>query len=95
MSLEISRSFDLVAKALDYRSMRQDMISSNIANADTPFYQPRDISFRETLMAKKAEAMHESSNQLALAQTNGAHIPLTNETSSSKPTVFFQRWAHG
>ncbi|SMP86845.1 flagellar basal-body rod protein FlgB [Epsilonproteobacteria bacterium SCGC AD-311-C15] len=37
MSLEISRSFGLVEQALDYRSARQDIISSNIANADTPF----------------------------------------------------------
>jgi flagellar basal-body rod protein FlgB len=90
MSLEISRSFGLVEQALDYRSARQDIISSNIANADTPFYKPRDISFQDTLVAKKAEALSASSNKLALAQTNGAHIPLMNEKSSSKPTVFFR-----
>lgn len=90
MSLEISRSFGLIEQALDYRSARQDMISSNIANADTPFYKPRDISFQDTLIAKKAEAMKENSNTLALAQTDGAHIPLMNETSSSKATVFFR-----
>ena len=90
MSLEISRSFGLIEQALDYRSARQDMISSNIANADTPFYKPRDISFKDTLVAKQAEVFNESSNKLALAQTNGSHIPLTNETSTSKPTVFFR-----
>lgn len=90
MSLEISRSFDLVKQALDYRSERQDMISSNIANADTPFYRPRDISFRDTLAAKKAEAFNETSNKLPLAQTDGAHIPLMDEKSSSQPTLFFR-----
>ncbi|SMP86846.1 flagellar basal-body rod protein FlgB [Epsilonproteobacteria bacterium SCGC AD-311-C15] len=54
------------------------------------FYKPRDISFQDTLVAKKAEALSASSNKLALAQTNGAHIPLMNEKSSSKPTVFFR-----
>ena len=90
MGLKISKSFALVSDALDYRAARQNMISSNIANADTPFYKPRDISFGDTLVAKKAEIFDEHSNELALAQTNGAHIPLSNETSNSKATLFFR-----
>ena len=49
MSIEISATHALAAKALDYRALRQDMISSNIANADTPFYRPRDLRFEDTL----------------------------------------------
>ena len=41
--------YPLVYKALDYRSLRQDLISSNIANVDTPFYRPKDISFEQYL----------------------------------------------
>ncbi len=55
MGIEISRTHGLLAEALDYRAARQDMISSNTANADTPFYKPRDISFEDALAAKSAE----------------------------------------
>ena len=90
MSIEVSRSHGLIADALDYRAMRQDMISSNIANADTPFYKPRDISFEDTLRAKRADIFKDNSKQLSLAQTDESHIELQNETSSRKATTFFR-----
>ncbi len=90
MSIEISRTHGLIAQALDYRAARQDMISSNIANADTPFYRPRGIRFEEVLARKKSEILNETDKQLKLAQTDGAHIPLQNEKSAYKPTTFFR-----
>jgi len=90
MSIQVSRAHDIVDKALDYRAIRQDMISSNIANADTPFYRPRDISFQETLMAKKAEIFNDAKDKLELAQTNGAHIPPHQERDTSRATTFFR-----
>ena len=90
MALSISKTHDLIKDALDYRSARQDMIASNIANADTPFYRPRDIRFEDALAAKAADLQHTDSNKLSLAQTNSAHIPLKNEKASYKPTTFFR-----
>ena len=52
IGLEISRTHGLIKDALDYRAARQDMIASNIANADTPFYRPRDVKFEDALAAK-------------------------------------------
>jgi flagellar basal-body rod protein FlgB len=90
MSIESSKANPIIAQALDYRSMRQDMIASNIANADTPFYKPRDINFEETLRAKKNELFGEKSPQLQMAQTDEAHIPLKNESNPTKATTFFR-----
>jgi flagellar basal-body rod protein FlgB len=90
MSFQISKVHDLIAQALDYRAARQDMIASNIANADTPFYKPRDISFEETLATKKAELFHQDKNKLQLAQTNGKHLEPKDVVSSKKPTTFFR-----
>jgi flagellar basal-body rod protein FlgB len=39
------------SNALVLRAERQRMLSSNIANADTPGYVARDFNFREALMA--------------------------------------------
>ncbi|MFA6136760.1 MAG: flagellar basal body rod protein FlgB [Sulfurimonas sp.] len=90
MSIQTYATSDLVAQALDYRSMRQDMISSNIANADTPFYRPRDVSFGDTLAAKQAELYKNEKKTLDLAQTNSSHMPIYSEKDSSKATTFFR-----
>jgi len=90
MSIEVSKSMQLSMAALDYRSMRQDMIASNIANADTPNYKPRDVSFENALSAKRAEIFHDGSNELKMAQTDSKHIPFKSETSSFKADVFFR-----
>jgi flagellar basal-body rod protein FlgB len=90
MSIEISKTHALIKDALDYRAMRQDMIASNIANADTPFYRPRDVRFEDALSAKKADLLKDRSTELPLAQTDGAHFALKSETSSYKPTTFFR-----
>lgn len=90
MSIQISRTHSLLAEALDYRAARQDMISSNIANADTPFYRPRDISFENTLAAKKAAILHQNNNQLELAKTDGAHLDPKNENDPTKATLFYR-----
>jgi flagellar basal-body rod protein FlgB len=90
MSIDVSRAASLASAALDYRAMRQDMISSNIANADTPYYKPRDIHFEDALRAKKAEIFHDASKELQLAQTDKKHLAPTHEKSSLKPTLFFR-----
>ncbi|MEA3331955.1 MAG: flagellar basal body rod protein FlgB [Campylobacterota bacterium] len=90
MSIQISRTHDLIADALDYRAMRQDMIASNIANADTPFYKPRDVRFEDALATKKADIMQENKSKLDLAQTDSAHIPLQNEKGNYRSTTYFR-----
>jgi flagellar basal-body rod protein FlgB len=90
MSIEISKTHALLAKAMDYRAARQDMISSNIANADTPYYKPRDISFEDALIAKKNELYQNNAQQLKMAQTNSGHLQAQTQTSQTKPTLFFR-----
>ena len=90
MSLSISRTATLLKDAMNYRSARQDMIASNIANVDTPNYKPRDISFERALVAKKAELLRDDSKQLKMAQTDSGHIKPESQTSSYKPTLYFR-----
>ena len=79
-----------MAKALDYRAARQDMIASNIANADTPFYRPRDIRFEEVLAQKSADIFGDKSKNLPMARTDGAHMTGSEMTNENKATVFFR-----
>ena len=90
MSIEISKTHSLLAQAMDYRAARQDMIASNIANADTPFYKPRDISFQDALIAKKNELYRDDSQQLQMARTDSSHLSAQHESDTSKATLFFR-----
>lgn len=71
--------------ALNLRSYRQQLLASNIANADTPHYKARDIDFASQLKSKLGMSDTESqqSNKLALTETNPAHIPPLELTMTS------------
>ncbi len=90
MSIEISKTHVLLARAMDYRAERQDMIASNIANADTPYYKPRDIRFEDALIAQEKALYQDNSHQLKMAITDERDLQPQQETSSIKPTLFFR-----
>jgi flagellar basal-body rod protein FlgB len=90
MSIEISRSANLTTWAMDVRSQRQKLISSNIANADTPFYKPRDIDFKQAFEAKRAEIFKDNSKTLKMASTNDKHLKPEAQTSSLKPALYYR-----
>jgi flagellar basal-body rod protein FlgB len=56
--------------ALGLRSQRQELLASNIANADTPNYKARDIDFSNALHG----ALARSGGGGQMATTNAAHI---------------------
>ena len=49
------KTLTVVERALDVRLARQNVLSSNIANVDTPGYQPRDIDFRAAMESATRE----------------------------------------
>jgi len=56
--------------ALSLRSQRQELLASNIANADTPNYKARDIDFASALQG----AMSGNKAGGAIATTNTGHM---------------------
>ena len=90
MSINISRAHDLMTSAMDYRSARQDMIASNIANADTPFYRPRDIRFEEALAKESTALFTQKGQELQMSHTNGAHLNGSSASNETKATTFFR-----
>ena len=61
-----SKVYPLAHKALDYRSLRQDLIAGNIANQNTPYYRPRDIEFTQALALRQDEIFQTNSTELYL-----------------------------
>ncbi len=91
MAFEISKNFPILEKSLHYRKIRQDMIASNIANADTPYYRPRDIRFEEALRAEEEKIFNEKTTpKLKLAQTEPGHLPGFDDNDEIKPIIFYR-----
>jgi flagellar basal-body rod protein FlgB len=66
--------------ALSLRAKRQEVLASNIANADTPNYKARDIDFTSALQNALAKSQAPAS---PLATTNAAHIGAAPADGSS------------
>lgn len=58
--------------AISLLNKRQNILASNVANADTPGYLARDIDFSSQL--KRAVSQSQSGGPLALTLTSGRHI---------------------
>lgn len=85
-----SKAKEIAVKALDYRSLRQDLIASNIANVSTPMYRPKDINF-EQVLAKKAKELlnYVPDKRLTLWKPNERHLdPSTPD--DNKSTIFYR-----
>ena len=61
------------AAALDLRAQRQQVLASNIANADTPAYKARDVDFRAELAAALAGGPRGAEG--GLLRTSARHLP--------------------
>ena len=88
MSFEITKSMKYIESAINARAVRQDLISSNIANADTPYYKSRDIDF-ESALIERAKKEFAKDKKLALARTTPNMLEGIDD-NSQKPTIFFR-----
>ena len=74
----ISEDFSFHQNALNIRQQRQEVLASNIANADTPGYKARDIRFRDALNSVLSQQNRLSDTRLTL--TSQRHIPAAAQT---------------
>jgi flagellar basal-body rod protein FlgB len=61
----IDNAFSVHEKALGVRSQRMELLSRNIANADTPNYKAQDIDFKQVL---------KDTQDYALQTTHSSHL---------------------
>lgn len=66
----INKEIGFFQNALDLRSMRQQLLASNIANADTPNYKAVDMDFGKEL----ARAQGLQKGNLQLNATSASHL---------------------
>ncbi len=90
MGFKISESHELMIKAMNGRALRQKLISSNIANIDTPFYKARDVDF-ESALVKEAQKIHsDRSSRLKMAQTHTSHLAPLEESAHGKASIYLR-----
>ncbi|MCE9642307.1 MAG: flagellar basal body rod protein FlgB [Betaproteobacteria bacterium] len=70
MATELDNHLQFHAQALNLRAARQQVLASNIANADTPGYKARDIDFNKTLQDALAGRVQPSQ----LARSAAGHL---------------------
>ena len=71
MLSRIDQELNVSQTALGLRAYRQELLASNIANADTPNFKSRDIDFKSSLNAALGNS---PAAQLPLTQTAASHI---------------------
>jgi flagellar basal-body rod protein FlgB len=67
---QIDNELGFHQRALSLRAYRQQVLASNIANADTPHYKARDVDFKASLQG----ALGSVGGQLNLARTTSRHL---------------------
>ena len=68
MRFDLDQVFGMHARALQVGNQRMEVLSANIANADTPGFLARDIDFRAAMQAAESESA------FALQATRPGHI---------------------
>ena len=85
MTSKIDSALQFNQTALSLRSARQELIASNIANADTPNYKAKDIDFARALQG----AMSGNKANLPLATTSASHLRgATGQSVMGAPVMY-------
>lgn len=70
--------FKLMSRRMGWLTQRQEVLSQNVANANTPEYKPQDLkpfTFRDALADDK---------RMGMAMTNAAHLTGSRPTQDGK-----------
>lgn len=76
---QLTKRMELYSNSLQLRSLRQQVIASNMANVDTPGYVGRDFDFAKALKNANSQqpggaTVLRTSGSTGLATTSGAHL---------------------
>lgn len=78
-------NIDTINRSLDVASVRQRLISNNIANVETPGYKTMDVSFKDVLSAEQARYSKEMTFQGY--RTDPRHFIIGQAQSGFQPRV--------
>ena len=84
MTNSIKQQFEVYGKALELRNRRNEILASNIANAATPNYKARDISFEDEIKKFDKNGPILTTHNNHIVQNSGKSI---HQTSYREPLI--------
>lgn len=69
MDILFSKTIEMLSVILDFRSERNKVIASNIANIDTPGYKPKELVFK-----KQLEDFIDNGTEVTMTKTDKRHL---------------------
>jgi flagellar basal-body rod protein FlgB len=75
----LDRITDSLERYMDLLSMRQKIVASNIANADTPGYKTKDINFQSALQSAMSAGMRPDEVTGLPVKNDGNNVSLDRE----------------
>jgi len=86
MNISFANALGLHEQALGLRARRAEVLANNLANADTPNYQARDLDFSEALKAQVSGGRADA--RLAARVTHRLHIRVTGQQEGGADLKF-------
>ena len=77
LAMALDGVFGIHADALRFRSARNHVLASNLANADTPNFKARDLEFADALASS-------ASGKLVLRTTRPGHLPHMTQVGTAE-----------
>lgn len=71
-----STTIEVLSRSVDLRTRNQNLIASNLANAETPGYTPKNLEFEGQLQAAVKKTSARGRRDEPGAVTHPGHIPL-------------------
>ncbi len=79
----LDQDLSTLRNAMNIRGYRQELLASNIANADTPNYKARDVDFKGALQAAMGGRGAPAVRPVTLARTQAGHFGGNGESAHS------------
>jgi len=87
MSGKLDDYLRLNETAINLRAQRQQLLASNIANADTPNYKARDMDFSKSLQSALDRSQ---ATNMPLNKTSPAHLDSNVNGAPGDPTILYR-----
>lgn len=84
MGISFDKALGVHQAALQLRTQRASLLAGNLANADTPNYQAKDIDFQAALKAQ----MGTSTSSLTMKSTAKGHINQSSVKAGEAETLY-------
>jgi flagellar basal-body rod protein FlgB len=84
MISKLDNALNFHQTALNIRAARQEVLSSNVANGDTPNFKARDIDFSSVL----SDALSSNTNKTGLTTTSPMHLSSSSENSLASQALY-------